>query len=143
MLFVSDLLKYPHEELEAKCVEKLDSPQGKASLDKWFFPTMPNENLGAKDSCRAFYDLFGSMSKAPSFFKAIQYTLILLLELDYNSKETGIFNECIDSYVRQDPKQYCFNQVINPEYFNLWNELAVDSECTSAATQVVLDCSDN
>jgi hypothetical protein len=33
--------------------------------------------------------------------------------------------------------------VVNPEYFTLWNDQAMDSECTSAATQVVLDCSDN
>jgi len=141
MLFISDMLKYPIDDLQDKCLERLTTQQNQ--LDKWFFPTMPNEHLKPKDSCKANYELFSSMQKAPTFFKAVQYNLVMTLELDYNTRETNIFNECIDSYVKKDPKQYCLHQVVSPDYFTLWSEQAIDSECTSAATQVVLDCSDN
>jgi hypothetical protein len=109
MLFISELLKVPSDKLEDKCNARLTSPEGKINLNKWFLPSMPNIYLGPKDSCKAVFDLFSSMTKAPSFFKAVQFSMVLMLELDYNSRETNIFNECIDSYVRQDPKLYCLH----------------------------------
>jgi hypothetical protein len=32
--------------------------------------------------------------------KAVQYSLVLTLELDFNSKEEKLFNECTDSVVK-------------------------------------------
>jgi len=141
MLFISDLLRESPDELEATCISQLEAQS--EGLNPWFFPSIPNPHLAPKDACRAITDLLSQMSKSPTFFKAVQYTLVLTLELDYNSRETTVFNECIDSFVKQDPKQYCLHSVVSPEYFTLWSQQATDSECTSAATQVVLDCSDN
>ena len=43
--------------------------------------------------------------------KAVQYSLILTMELDYNSKEEKLFNECTDAIVKQDPKKFCLTEI--------------------------------
>ena len=52
--------------------------------------------------------------------KAVQYSLVLTLELDFNSKEEKLFNECTDSLVKMDPKGYCLNDIVKVSPFPLW-----------------------
>jgi hypothetical protein len=77
-----------------------------------------------------------------SFSKAVQYSLILTLEIDFNAKEEKLFNECTDSIVKQDPKYFCSKDIVSVSSFPLWTEKDIDNMCTAAATQVILDCSD-
>jgi hypothetical protein len=74
--------------------------------------------------------------------KAVQYSLILTMELDYNSKEEKLFNECTDSVVRADPKRYCINEIASLSDFEIWTKTEIDNMCAAASTQVILDCSD-
>lgn len=76
------------------------------------------------------------------FDKATQYSLLMTLELDFNSREEKLFNECTDTIVRADPKSYCKNFVVAETPFELWNAQTIDTLCSGASTHVVLDCSD-
>jgi hypothetical protein len=53
--------------------------------------------------------------------KAVQYSLILTLELDFNSKEEKLFNKCIDSLVKTDSKYYCTSIVMPSSDLSLWS----------------------
>jgi hypothetical protein len=64
------------------------------------------------------------------------------LELDFNSREEKLFNECTDSIVKTDPKGYCRSFIVPETPFELWNAQTIDTMCSGAATHVVLDCSD-
>jgi hypothetical protein len=75
--------------------------------------------------------------------KAIQYSLILTMELDYNSKEEKLFNDCTDSVVRADPKRFCMSEIASISDFEIWTRADVENMCSAATTQVILDCSDD
>jgi hypothetical protein len=69
-----------------------------------------------------------------SFTKAVQYSLVLTLELDFNAKEEKLFNECTDSIVQTDPKRYCLQDIQGTTKFGLWTQQEIDSMCAAAAT---------
>jgi hypothetical protein len=77
-----------------------------------------------------------------SISKATQYSLILTMELDYNSKEEKLFNDCTDSVVRTDPKRYCTSEIAGLSDFEIWTRTEIENMCSAATTQVILDCSD-
>lgn len=68
---------------------------------------------------------------------------MLTLELDFNSREEKIFNECTDSVVKQDPKRFCKESILGLTPFELWTDQETDKMCSAAANQVVLDCGDD
>ena len=121
-----------------------DSLSNVVLMNPWYLPTIPTTILTFADVCSAYQDLFSQMNSKglQSTAKAVQYSLILTLELDFNAKEEKLFNECTDSVVRQDPKKFCMVDIIGLTEFALWTDKEIDSYCTAAATQVVLDCSD-
>lgn len=57
-----------------------------------------------------------------------------MIELDFNVKEEKLFNECIDSVTRVDPKKYCLDTVSNEGNFEFWNKQDLESMCKTAAT---------
>ena len=69
-----------------------------------------------------------------SMIKAAQYSLVLTLELDFNSKEEKLFNECTDSIVKADPKNYCIVEISSISEFTLWTSQEIDNMCAAAAT---------
>lgn len=62
--------------------------------------------------------------------------------MDFNSREEMIYNECIDYSVKLDPKRFCLGTIASQTPFELWNGNDIDNICSSAATSVILDCSD-
>jgi hypothetical protein len=74
--------------------------------------------------------------------KGVQYSLLMTIELDFNIKEEKLFNECIDSVARVDPKKFCLDTVAVEAQFEFWNRQDVESMCKTAATQVILGCAD-
>jgi len=80
-----------------------------AQMNPWYMPSVPTTILSFGDICRAYQDLFGQMTKKTirSIDKAVEYSLVLTIELDFNSKEEKLFNECTDSSVKADPQRYC------------------------------------
>ena len=46
----------------------------------------------------------------------------MTLELDFNSREEKLFNDCTDSIVKSDPKGYCSNTIVPETPFELWNK---------------------
>lgn len=54
--------------------------------------------------------------------KAVQYSFVLILEIDYNFKEEFLYNKCVDSDVQSDPNYYCKNSIMSYSDFYLWND---------------------
>jgi hypothetical protein len=116
-----------------KCQSSLSN---NAIMNPWYLPTIPTTILTFADVCSAYQDLFTQMNSKglQSTSKAIQYSLILTLELDFNAKEEKLFNECTDSVVRQDPKKFCMVDIVGLTEFALWTDKEIDGYCTAAAT---------
>lgn len=115
------------------CADKLRDPK---ALNPWYLPTIPTTLLSFNDVCHSYADLFSQMKVkgVDNVTKAVQYSLILTLEMDYNSKEEHIFNECTDSIVKQDPKKYCVNEIARVSDFDIWTQSEIDNMCTAATT---------
>eukprot|EP00349_Pseudokeronopsis_sp_Brazil_P001302 CAMPEP_0202958092 /NCGR_PEP_ID=MMETSP1396-20130829/2438_1 /ASSEMBLY_ACC=CAM_ASM_000872 /TAXON_ID= /ORGANISM="Pseudokeronopsis sp., Strain Brazil" /LENGTH=282 /DNA_ID=CAMNT_0049675941 /DNA_START=316 /DNA_END=1164 /DNA_ORIENTATION=- len=124
-----------------KCSNAL---KNSAVMNPWYLPTVPTTILSFGDLCQAYQELFLQMESRSlhSLSKGVQYSLVLTLELDFNSKEEKLFNECTDSIVAKDPKKFCQDEITRSTSFSLWTEAEVDSMCAAASTQVALDCSE-
>ncbi len=83
-----------------------------------------------------------AVKKIKDVDKSIEYSLVLTLELDFNSKEEKIFNECTDSIVKHNPKKFCLKNLQKYSKFALWNMKEFKNMCAAASTQVTLDCGD-
>ena len=105
-------------------------------MNPWYLPSIPTALLSFSDVCQSLRDLFKEMEVKgrDSLAKAAQYSLVLTLELDFNSKEEKLFNECTDSIVKNDPKKFCMNEIVTLSSFSLWTEKEVDSLCAAVAT---------
>ena len=56
------------------------------------------------------------------------------MEMDFNYKEEKLFNECIDSVTKNDPKRFCKEAIVPMTQFELWTEEDTDNLCQGAAT---------
>lgn len=71
-------------------------------MNPWYIPSVPSIMLTVHDVCRSLGELFDQMKikGIDSMSKAVQYSLIMTLESDYNAKEEKLFNDCTDSVVK-------------------------------------------
>lgn len=93
-------------------------------MNPWYLPSIPTTMLTFHDMCTSYRDLFKEMEvkKIKNLSKAVQYSLVLTLELDFNSKEEKLINECTDSVVKVDPKKYCLTELAVVSSFTLWTD---------------------
>ena len=68
------------------------------------------------------------------FDKGVQYSLLLTLELDFNLKEERLFDNCIDSEVKVDPKKFCLETISTEMSFEFWTAKEIDQMCKVSAT---------
>jgi hypothetical protein len=58
----------------------------------------------------------------------------MTVELDYNIKEERLFNECIDTVAKSDPKKYCLETIAEDAHFEFWNKNDIENTCKTAST---------
>jgi hypothetical protein len=51
------------------------------------------------------------------------------MEMDFNFKEEKLFNECIDSITKIDPKKFCLETIVPLTKFELWTTEDTDRMC--------------
>lgn len=135
MLLLNDIFTVgPKSTLfDEKCMNGLKNA---AIMNPWYFPTVPTTLLSFGDVCQSYKELFLQMDSKNihSLTKAAQFSVILTLELDFNSKEDKLFNECTDSIVQKDPMAFCKDDIVGESAFSLWTDLELQNLCASAAT---------
>ncbi len=144
LLFINDI--YNLDVSDATFVETCEANIKEASnKNPWFFPAIPNEILSYGDMCQGLHDLYIQMKQKDieGYQKAVSYTLVLWLELDYNAREEILFNNCIDYQVQADPKAYCLSDLVSEGKFELWTRSEIDKVCGNGANQIIIDCGDS
>jgi hypothetical protein len=88
------------DKFDESCTEKFS--QTPEVINPWYVPSLPSNIMTISDTCQALSDMLQEiqMKNLHRFDKAIQYALLLTLELDFNSREEKIYNECIDFVVK-------------------------------------------
>ncbi|CDW88021.1 UNKNOWN [Stylonychia lemnae] len=143
LLFLNQLFSLePHsDQFKNTCQNTLKTSK---DLNPWYLPSLPSQVLTISDTCKSYEDLYYQIRQKDitHLDKSVQYSLLLTLELDFNSREERLFNDCIDSVVKQDPKRYCSDDIVSMTPFDIWTKDKIDNMCAGASTQVILDCSD-